>query len=202
MISFGRDLNRIDVFFQPLWAYPGKLTQKFSRDFSLRGVTQTNFWKTYPVFFEISFFGAWARAISEKLIHQFFLITLPVFVILDEFSRNRSVSPPEFLEYHFPIKYFIFNEFSRKLMPRKFANKGSDQPEILTDICSDIPCKSMGFCILDRFSKVAHPLLCRIYTVHSRIGSLRLHHDVAYIHTCSRRMVLGGHRMLHPGFTR
>ena len=58
----------------------------------------------------------------------------------------------------------------------------------------------MGFCILGRFSKVAH-LLCRIYNAHSRICSLRLLHDVAYIHTCSRRMVFGL-RMLHPGFTR
>ena len=85
-------------------------------------------------------------------------------------------------------------------MPREFADKGSDQPEILTDIRSHIPCTNMGFCIVDRFSKVAHPL-CRIYTAHSRICSLRLLHDVAYIHTYSRRMVFD-QRMLHPGFKR
>ena len=85
LISFGRDLNRIDVFFQPLFAIPGKLIQKFHEISVLRGVTQTDFRKTHPVFVLKFLFPG-------KLVNQFFLRTLSVFVILDEFSMNRPVS--------------------------------------------------------------------------------------------------------------
>ena len=70
LISFGRDLNRIDVFFQPLFANPGKLIQKFHEISVLWGVTQTDFRKTHPVFFfEISISGKTRQSIfSEDLI--------------------------------------------------------------------------------------------------------------------------------------
>ena len=75
----------------------------------------------------------------------------------------------------------------------------SDKVKELTDMCMNMTCKCKGFYTFVHFSMLDHPLF-HIYSARPKICSLQLHHDVAYIHTCSRYTV-SFQQTLNQGFT-
>ena len=81
--------------FNPYWEISENSSRKFFEISVFRGVKKTDFWKTNPLMF-CEYLFSFCK-ISGHELDRF----LENSSYLDKFSRNRSVSVPEFVKSHF-----------------------------------------------------------------------------------------------------